>query len=223
MKKFKFITLTFTLVLIFGFINYPKEFPKVKGYYIDLEGKKTEVTIEVMTKFLSDKMRSIPNQNGIAAFTKAGKKFSINYKNASEYGFSYLNIDYVYQLFPQDLIDKNPNVTNDFRFFRLLQDGYCRVYLMEYISNNNGSTSEVEKYILRKNDELFVSHPGLNKLIYLPGQKTIEVFFSDCPSLLEKIENKDFKRGVEKYFKYAEFYNLNCAKNGSENNTSEEE
>ncbi len=219
----KYILLTISLIVSFGFINFPKDYPKVKGYYIDIDGKRNEVMIRVLTKFLSEKMVSIPNQNGITAYTKAGKEFSINFRNATEFGFSYLNVDYKYQLFPQELIDKNPYVTGSFTFFRLLQDGFCRVYLFEYMTNQGSASRYGEEYILRKNDELFRSHSGLGKLVYMPGQKKIEEFFADCPLLLEKIKNKGFIKGDEKYLKYAEFYNTNCAKSDSEKNSSEDE
>ncbi len=219
----KYILLSISLIVSFSFINFPKDYPKVKGYYIDSDGKRNEVMIQVKTKFLSEKMLSIPNQNGIVAFTKSGKEFSINYRNATEFGFSYLNVDYIYQLFPQELIDKNPYVTNSIKFFRLLQDGFCKVYLFEFIINQGSSSSEREEYILKRNDELFISHSGIRKLVYMPGEKKIEEFFADCPLLLEKIKNKGFIKGDEKYLKYAEFYNTNCAKSDSEKNSSEDE
>lgn len=70
------------------------------------------------------------------------------------------------------------------------------------------SHSTIESAYLKKKNESEATYLGNNALFSKNFSKTSAEFFEDCPELVKKIENKEFKKKDLK--EIIEFYNTNC-------------
>jgi hypothetical protein len=178
--------------------------PKVKGYYIDTEGKKTNVMIQMPTKMLSSKPETM-QLNHFTYFDKRGKATELNAETAREFGFTYEGEDIVFRVLPKALQDVT-HIKAD--FYKVLMEGACTIYLT-YVSQG----SFYSEYCLYKDeDHYYVTTTGItNRWASANGRiNSMEELFSDCPDLVAKIKNKEFKKGDDKYFKIVEYYNQSC-------------
>lgn len=87
---------------------------------------------------------------------------------------------------------------------KLIVDGELKLF--QYF-NTSGSVSgipheEIYYYYQKRDEELFTSTS------YLHTKKEMTEYFSDCESLVQKIENKEFKTSEQ----LVKFYNTNCMK-----------
>jgi hypothetical protein len=73
-----------------------------------------------------------------------------------------------------------------------------------------GTSFTIKNYYLRKKDDKSVTHITSTSLFSKNFKKTAAKYFEDCPSLVEKIENKEYrKRDIRAII---EFYNSKCTK-----------
>jgi hypothetical protein len=179
--------------------------PRVKGYYIDPEGQKKDVMIEVPTKLLNKKEVDNIQRNHITVFDKRGKEQKLTTENASEFGFMFDGQEYVFRRLPE-VIQKVTHVKAD--FYQVLIEGRCTVYLTYVLQG-----SYYAEYCLYKNEnQYYVTTTGItNKLVRPQGRvDTMEELFSDCPELVEKLKTKEFKKGDDRWFRIAQYYNQQC-------------
>lgn len=66
----------------------------------------------------------------------------------------------------------------------------------------------INNFYLRKTDETEATHLGSNQLFTKNFGKAASKFFKDCPVLVQKIENKKYKKRDLK--ETVEFYNTKC-------------
>jgi hypothetical protein len=203
--KFK-ATASIVLVLLLCVFVAKADKPRAKGYYIDKTGNKIIGSVEVPTKMLSKKAETI-QLNHFTFFDKRGKKLEMTEKEASEFGFNYEGEDIVFRVLPE-VIQKSTMVKAN--FYKLLIDGPCSLYLV-YIGYSSGFYSQ---YLLFKDEgHYFMTTEGTptNELISAPGRiKNTSDLFEDCPELVEKIKNKEYKKGDDRYFRLANYYNASC-------------
>ncbi len=180
--------------------------PRAKGYYIDKAGNKMVGTIEVPTKLLSKKAETM-QLNQFTFFDKRGKKLEVTEKEASEFGFTYEGEDIVFRVLPE-IIQKSTFVKAN--FYKLLLDGSCSVYQV-YIGYSSGY---YQQYLLYKDEDHYfmtTESTPTNELISASGRlKSTRELFEDCPDLVAKIKNKEFKKGDDRYFLMAQYYNTSC-------------
>lgn len=214
------------LLLIAGY-GLRADAPRAKGYYIDNESNKYEVTILVATFLGSEKNVNIANhQNGFTYLDKKGKKVSVAPQEAQEFGFTYKDKKYVFRYLPDQMQGSFLGIKHVGNFHLVLLDGSCQVYQYEIPrTNSNGGTSSVTDFILVKSrEDVYYSRSGGNKMaVNNLNSKSLEEFFSDCPDLVAKIKAKEFKKMDDKWIKMADFYNSTCQSGGGTSGDSETE
>ena len=90
------------------------------------------------------------------------------------------------------------------------QELYGRVFHRNVAVAGGGSYAmTVVKYYLKKRNELKLTEIGVYDPIMSDYTTRVQNYFSDCPNLIEQIENKNlrFKHGLEPM---VEYYNNNC-------------
>ncbi|MEI6020496.1 MAG: hypothetical protein WCR21_05150 [Bacteroidota bacterium] len=198
--------------------------PRVKGYYIDNDGNKIQVLIIVPTGLLSDK---VSNQNACYGFDfidKKNKKTTFYAADIKEYGFTYQGEKYVYQslsngeeLYIMGIKIKAP-------FYRLVQDGPVKLFLtyVQHAGANGQTTSSLEYMFWRDYTDTFITGTAMFKRSGKGSNaKSLEDYFADCPELSQKIKNKEYKNGDDRFERIAKFYNTSCKQKAAE--TSKEE
>lgn len=74
-----------------------------------------------------------------------------------------------------------------------------------------GGSFTIESFYLKRKNEEDVTHLGSTSLFSKNFKKAASNYFSDCPKLKEKIENKEYKK-ID-IVAIVEFYNSYCVKN----------
>lgn len=217
--RFKTAASIVLLLLLCAFVGRADK-PRAKGYYIDKTGQKIQGSIEVPTKLMSKKVENHQLKQ-FTFFDKRGKKSELTEKEATELGFSYEGEDLVFRVLP-DIIQKSTFV--DANFYKLLLDGPCSVF---QIYMNYGKSGYYKQYLLfRGEDHYYMTTDGTpnNNLISASGRiKSTKEFFEDCPELVEKIKNKDFKNDDERCLRMAQFYNTSCKTSATDEKEQSEE
>jgi hypothetical protein len=78
--------------------------------------------------------------------------------------------------------------------------------------------------VLWKNKEdVYLTRTGSRKLALSFNTKDLEELFSDCPELVSKMKNKDFKKGDDYYDRLVTFYNTSCQSSNKEQDKEEKE
>ncbi len=73
---------------------------------------------------------------------------------------------------------------------------------------SSGYSYSISNYYVRKTNEIEATHLGSTLLFSKNFKKAASEYFSDCPTLVNKIQNKEFKkRHIEKV---VTFYNTKC-------------
>jgi hypothetical protein len=179
--------------------------PKVKGYYLDNTGQKQSVMIEVPTKMLNSKKVDEIQRNHFTIFDKRGKETKLDAKSASEFGFTFDGTEYVFRLLP-NAIQNVTHVLAD--YYLVLMEGPCTVYLT-FVNQNSYYT----EYCLYKNEnQYYITTTGItNRFVKAKGRiDTMDELFSDCPDLVEKLKTKEYKKGDDRWFRIAQYYNQSC-------------
>jgi hypothetical protein len=201
--------------------------PRAKGYFIDNDGNKNEVTILVATFLGKEKNVNVANhQNGFVYLDKKGKKVTVEPHEAKEFGYTYKNEKYIFRYLPDQMQGSFLGIKHVGNFHYVLLDGACQVYQWEIPrTNSSGGTSSVTDFILVKsNEDVYYSRSGGNKMaVNNKNSKSLEEFFADCPDLVAKIKAKEYKKDDDKWIKIADFYNKNCQSGGSVSGDSESE
>ena len=107
----------------------------------------------------------------------------------------------------------NSNYRNKIELMRVIKKGFLSLYaIYDSVIYNTHSSGEGFGNI-----NIGMEHSAFLFFISKKGDKTADKFptknaaeyFKDCPELVKKIKNKDFKS--KDYFKIVDFYNNNCA------------
>ena len=135
------------------------------------------------------------------------------------YFIEFSNIDFIQQQFSE----------NELKTFRFLQSTNSEKFLCveelifgstlelyAIVSNVNVSVAgggsiltTTTRYYLKKNNEEKLTEIGVYDPVFSNYTNTVKNYFSDCPMLIEQIENKTlrFREGLDKM---VEYYNNNC-------------
>jgi hypothetical protein len=208
------LILTLLCTIFFSFTCFADK-PRVKGYYIDFDGNKVQVLVIVPTALLSDKVSNQNACNGFDFIDKKNKTQTLYATDIKEYGFTYQGEKYVYQSLSETKGEEIYVMGIKVRqpFYRLLQDGAVKLYYtyVTHTTTNGGSTTSLEYLFWRGLNDTFTT--GTNPF-KRSGQgvnaKSLEEYFEDCPELSQKIKNKEYKNGDDRYERIAKFYNTSC-------------
>lgn len=191
--KNKLFLLFFTFSLI---INAQKE----KGTVTLIDGTAIDGFVKVTSNkiiFKSDKNAKADKYD----FTQAKSAIIVD-KKGNEAMFEFVKINE----------DKDPKLLS------IIVDGYLRLYsesITMYFgqpsaSNPGGGFSGSSTYYIKKtNEEIAQYYVAYGYIPKVSFEKVIESYFSDCPKIQTKVENKEFKK--KNYKEIVEYYNQNCA------------
>lgn len=202
------------LLIIIGLIlSFKSEAKKIEGKIL-FENDTISVTFNIPIKFFSQEPNFEKLQYKVKYFDSEGNKIIIRPDQAKEIQFSYVfeNIRMISRhnsLGLGNIFSKSSNI-----FLRLEADGNLKLFNYYYTQSSpgmyNGATGtmtggysySVEGFILQKGDGELKRPKGLT------FKKDMIEYFSDCPALVEKIENKVFRKNDMAAI--VTFYNTNC-------------
>jgi hypothetical protein len=87
----------------------------------------------------------------------------------------------------------------EMNFLKVASEGYVNHYIFEFQEQGEQLIQDIDYFQKGENAPLLRANQGLLGL----KRKRLAAFFNDCPPLVEKIRNKDFKYA----FEVADFYN----------------
>lgn len=206
MKNF----LVISILLVISIHAYGR---KVKGEII-ANGKLREVTFDIKVPLLVNEPNFHRLQYKIRYYDEAGKKQTLRPHDADEIRFDYEGREVRMISCPNTLGNGNIFSTSTRIFLKLEIDGPLRLYRHYYKEStpgfytggtggfSGGTTYIAENLIFQK------GNGPLKQPKTLGWKKDMLDYFSDCPGLRERIDNKDLRRKeIEAIVIY---YNQNC-------------
>ena len=192
------------------------EAKKIDGTII-FRNDTVSVTFNVPFKFLSQTPNYEKLQSKIKFYDSSGKKVKIRPDEAKEISFNHRDENIRMLSRPNTLAYKNIFSTNNNIFLKLEIDGDLKLFKHHFTRTSSqpmpgagGSTMmvsnsyAVERYILQKGTG------QLKQPKELSFRKDMMEYFSDCPALVEKIENRELRARDIKTI--VNMYNSSCKK-----------
>ncbi len=194
------------------FLTFQVEAKRIKGQ-IFFDHDTIEVTMNIPVKFFSQ----VPNyeklQYKVKYFDDQGVKKVLRPDDAKEIRFTYGNKE-VRMLSRYNSLGGNIFSLSSNIFLRIESDGYLKLFNFYFTRSSpgmyNASTGmttggyaySVEKFVLQKGSGQLKRPSGLT------FRKDMMQYFNDCPALVQKIENREFRKGDIQAI--VRFYNQNC-------------
>jgi hypothetical protein len=202
------ILITIGLILTFNL-----EAKKIEGKIFFADGT-VDVTFNIPIKFFTQEPNYEKLQYKVKYFDSTGKKFVLRPDNAKEIQFKY-DFENVRMLSRYNSLGLGNIFSMSTNIFLKLEiDGKLKLFKYYYTQSSpgwyNASTGaitggysySVERYILQK------GYGELKRPKSLTFRKDMVEYFSDCPSLVKKIESKDFRKNELEFI--VNYYNSNC-------------
>jgi predicted Zn-ribbon and HTH transcriptional regulator len=201
------------LVIITLIITTNLEAKKIEGI-IYSENDTTNVIFSIPFRFLKKEPNYEKLQYKAKYWDSNGEKITLRPHHAKEIQFKH-NHETIRMLSRHNSLgllhpfSKSSNI-----FLKLKIDGTQKLFHYYYTQhaagtnyNSSGMPSggysySVERYVLQKGDEQIKRPSGLT------FKKDMKEYFKDCKALVEKIDNKEFRR--DDLDSMVEFYNSNC-------------
>lgn len=170
------------------------------GYYITNANDTLRATFKVHTDFGGNLSISTHQSTEVKIVDALGKKAKLRAKDIKKYNFEFDNKYYTFVAVPMSWQPAFP-----FMIFLYEEvSGYCQLF--KYFQTNNsvaGRHEKVESPVFRKNGgECYLVDPATR----LTNGTTPKSYFSDCPRVVDFIENGHKKD----YHEMATLYNLYC-------------
>lgn len=206
MKQFIFV-----LLFVFNF-SYSKN---IEGYYITTNNEKFNTVFDIPVGLLSDEINFEAIQFVLKYYDKNGEKQKLDLKLIHEVGFEYYGEKFVLRKL-KNALDLAPNLIFDTSYIllRIIKEDIISEYSFSrtgYMVNGSGfggvGGGSFYKYgsgILVKKDGTMVD-PSTGSF-----RKKMREFFSDCPDLVNKLNDKVYKRN--QLDQVIEYYKVNCYK-----------
>ncbi|HEY3404024.1 MAG TPA: hypothetical protein VGK59_11590 [Ohtaekwangia sp.] len=190
---------------------------KVPGTIIT-KGESKDVMLDLKVDLFAGEPNFERTQYKIKYYDETGKKQTLRPDDADEVIFTYEGlkvrmISCVNTLGSGDIFSSSVKI-----FLKLEIDGPLRLYRFYYKQSNPGyfgaggtytagATYTLENMVFQKGNGPLKQSKGTG------WRKDMRAYFSDCPALAERIENKDLgKKEIEAIVRY---YNTNCGRNRS--------
>jgi hypothetical protein len=202
------------LLLIFSLIlTFKLEGKRIEGKII-FENDTLFVTFNIPFKSFGQEIYYEKLQSKIKYYNASGDIIVLKPDKAKEIQFKYKS-DNVRMLSRNNTLGLGSIFsTNSNIFLKLEIDGRLKLFNYFFTQRSPGTynattgmttggfTYGMEKYILQKEED------ALFRPISLTFRKDMVEYFRDCPALVERIENKDFR--MSDLGSIVSFYNLNC-------------
>ncbi|NOZ46096.1 MAG: hypothetical protein GXO79_04860 [Chlorobi bacterium] len=202
------------IVVVLGLICSAKvEAKKIKGKIL-FQDDTIEVIFNIPIKFFSQEPNYERLQYKVKYYNQSGKKVVIRPDDAEEIRFKYQSKEIRMLSLYNTLGLGNIFSISSNIFLKLEIDGNLKLFNYYYTQQAPGMYSastgmvtggysySVEKYILQKGNGKLKRTKGLT------FKNDMISYFSDCPELVTKIENKEFrKKDIQSIVMY---YNSNC-------------
>nr|NQU89140.1 hypothetical protein [Bacteroidota bacterium] len=207
------------LLIFLGMIFTTKvDAKKVNGQII-YENDTIDVIIKLPVSLFSQKINYEKLQKKVQYYDSNGKKIKLLPDEAREIRFTYDGEDIRMLSRLNTLKNRNVFSSGTHIFLRLKNDGKLKLFEYHYTESNGpaintessgnttvtgGTTYSIEKYILQK------GNGELKKPRGIIFRKDMMEYFSDCPELSQKIEQRELKkRDLESIVR---LYNSNCGR-----------
>ena len=203
----------FLLTLIGLSLLLNSQAEKFKGIII-LKSDTIEVTFNIPVKYFEDEPNYEKLQSKVKYYDSKGKKVTLKPCNAKEFQFDYKNRKIRMVSKPNSLGLGNLFTMSDCIFLKLEIDGELKLFSYydtrqrggSYNSFTGGMTPGSSYCIVQ--DILQLGNGGLIRPKGINFKNSMSELFKKCPSLVEKIESKEFrKKELEELVRY---YNSNC-------------
>jgi hypothetical protein len=193
---------------------------KIEGLIITKTEDSLQVTFEIPLQLFTREPDYERLQRKVKYYDVNGKKQTLKPKDAKEIHFTYKNerIRMRARRNTSSFLGGTFSLNaGDYIFLRLLEDGPVQLFLYYYTQNSPGVVDpttgimtgglmyDTDRCLLQKGDA-----GELTPIRALFFKKDMSAFFSDCPELVKKIEEKEFKR--EHLREIVQFYNTQCGK-----------
>ncbi len=208
MKQYIFV---FLLVFNFSYSN------KIEGYYITTNNEKINTIFNIPVNILSEEINFEAIVFGIKYYDEKGDKQKLNLENVKEIGIEYLGEKTILKCL-LNTCELGANYIGDTKYVLLkpIKEDIISVYyypkstynpgFMNGSPSSTGSFSSFDSTVLVKPDGKMVEPTS-----YGSFKNKMKNFFSDCPELVKKIEEKTYKRDQVK--EMIEDYQKNCSQN----------
>jgi len=174
----------------------------------DIKGKiiyrndTVDVIFNIPTISITGKIKYTKLQNKVKYYDLAGKKVKLFPEDVVEIRFSYLNED-IRMLSVRDTHDFSDNFSKSKNIFlKLIIDGELKLFEYHFSDSSGEMTYVTTSYILKRN----------KGELWWPEQwafrKDMVNYFSDCPELTRKIQEKEFE--ISDFVEIVKFYYANC-------------
>lgn len=201
----KFLIVIILCMTQFSFSQYNKDWEPAEIYLKDGKVKKGVARITML-----DKVTPFGQKEELR-FTEGKKKpiEEIKTKNVDSiiFNLSYKTKGKIMNRYAKFIVINKNNKKTKLGFAELIIDGKIKLLKRTVSSGNYPHINIVEETLLQRDDDVPVE---FNYAELTSFKKRAMEFFNDCPSLLNKIENKVYtKKDLETI---VNFYNDNCAK-----------
>lgn len=213
MKK---LSITLLMVLCYCFAAAEK----IEGMIITNVNDTLKVTFDIPIELLSREPNYERLQYKVKYVDENGKKQTLKPDDAREIIFTYNNetvrmlsrLNTLQFVGGTILLSSGDNI-----FLKLVEDGPVQLFLYYYTQNTPGTINpssgamtggfmyDTDRYILQKG-----VRGELKQIKGMSFRKDMAEYFADCPELVKKIEEKEFKR--EDMEAIVRFYNAQCGK-----------
>jgi hypothetical protein len=204
------IVLLITIGVIFTF---KLEAKKIEGK-IFFEHDTMDVIFNIPVDLITEEPNFESLQQRVKYYDSEGKKHILRPDDAKEYRFKSYHREIRMISRKNTLESGRLFSTGNNIFLRLQVDGYLKLFNYYFTRTtagtfngptgamNSGTSYSSERYVLQKGDDVLKRTKGLN------FKKDMQEYFSDCPKLAEKIENKEFRQYDLRSI--VRFYNSQC-------------
>jgi hypothetical protein len=174
---------------------------KIQGRIILNNDEAMNVTFVIPFGFLAGEPAYIKLQTGVKYFDSSNKKIMLKPGDAKEISFTFNGQNIRMLSVDDDLELRSIFSSQEKVFLKLEIDGAVKLftsYTTQHTagmyngmtgSMSPGTTYNVEKFVLKKRNGPLKRPRGI------VFRKDMSEFFSDCPELVEQIQNKDLRKG----------------------------
>jgi hypothetical protein len=188
---------------------------KIKGQIILNNNEAVDVTFIIPVGFLSTEPVYQKLQVRVRYIDASNKKSVLKPEDAKEISFE-INGQKIRMLSVRDDLNMQSIFSSQVKVFLKLEiDGVVKLFTTYFTQSSPGMynagtgmtsagpTYHVERFVLQKNDGALVQPR------WISFRKHMSEFFADCPELVQRIQNRDFKKGDLELI--VREYNKKCA------------
>lgn len=197
----------FLFLFFFLFALNKTNAKEVSGYYINLSNDTIKINFKITMELFSDEINISSIQCGVMMYNEKHKKVYLKPEAIKEIHFDLESKHYKFVSLQNTLQLCQCFYSSKFLLKQII-DGDLKLYTYHLNSQSGGqSAGQTTMYsgevnILQKKDG------ALFKIDYFSFKKSLSEYLSDCPELVQKIQDKIY--GKDDLLKIVSDYNQNC-------------